>query len=213
MEKGFVYEYLAGIEFPAYGSIWYGRIPLTPLGRWLLGMAVILLITGIYLNRRRQISVLEMVRFGGRKAWWDAQFWNLFLVGAAGCFCYGFGMKGLDLLLRLPGTQGMEEVLIFLLWFVHMMTVASLFCLLDLTGFRQLVPAALFVTEVSTFVVGFYSWHLAKFMFGSWGMYLWSDRVEKVYGFSPAAVMLLECGIILAAWRAGAVIIGKRERD
>ena len=88
MEKGFVYDYLAGIEFPGFGSIYFGRIPLIPLGRWLMGVAVIFFIAGIYLNRRRQILLFEMVRFGGRKRWWNAQFWDLFPAAAAGCFGY-----------------------------------------------------------------------------------------------------------------------------
>lgn len=211
MEKGFVYDYLAGIEYPVYGSIWFGRIPLIPLGRWLMGMAVILFVTGIYLSRRRQILLFEMVRFGGRKSWWNAQFWNLFPVGVMACFCYEFCMKGLDFFVHSQRPQGMEEVLIFLLWLVHMMTTACIFCLFDLTAFRVTAPAFLLVTEVSTFTVGFYDWNLSKFMFGSWGMYLQSDRAEKIYGFSPAAVMLLECLIILTVWCAGSRIADRRE--
>ena len=94
---------------------------------------------------------------------------------------------------------------------VHMMTVASIFCLLDQTAFRHLTPAFLLVTEVSTYTIGFYDWQLSKFMFGNWGMYLQSDRIEKVYGFSPGAVMILECLMILATWRIGIGIAGRRE--
>ena len=211
MEKGFVYDYLAGVEFPGIGSIYFGRIPLIPLGRWLLGVAVILFVTGIYLSRRRQISLLEMVRFGGRRSWWSARFWNLFLTGVPACFCYAFCLKGLDLLRHSPKLQGLEEVLILLLWLVHMMTLSSIFCLLDLTAFRQMVPAFLFVTEVSTYTVGFYWWNLSKFMFGNWGMYVQSSRVEDVYGFSPGAVMVSECLMIAAARKIGAAVIERRE--
>lgn len=213
MEKGFVYDYLAGIEYPGPDSIYFGRIPLIPLGRWLLGVAVILFVAGVYLNRRRQILVLEMVRFGGRKSWWNAQFWNLFAVGTAGCFCYEFCMKGLDFFRRSPKIPGMEEVWILLLWLVHMVTLVSVFCVLDLTGFRQTAPALLFVTEVSTYTVGFYWWNLSKFMFGNWGMYLQSSRAEEVYGFSPAVVMILECVMIVIFWRIGAAILERRERN
>ena len=176
-----------------------------------MGVAVILFITGICLSRRRQISVLEMVRFGGRKGWWNAQFRKLLLVGASACFCYGFCMKGMDLLFRLPGERGTEELLIFLLWSVHMMTMMSIFCLSDLTAFRHLIPAALFVTEVSTFTVGFYHWHLSKFMFGNWGMYVWSNRVKKDYGFSPGVVMLLECVMLMAVRKIGGILLEKRD--
>lgn len=210
MEKGFVYEYLAGVDFLVYGDFYGGVIPMIPLGRWLMGVAVILFITGICLSHRRQISVLEMVRFGGRKGWWNAQFRKLLLVGAAACFCYGFCMKGLDLLFHLPGEKGTEELLIFLLWSVHMIVMVSIFCLSDLTVFRQLIPAALIVTEVSTFTVGFYHWSLSKFMFGNWGMYVWSNRVKKDYGFSPGVVMLLECIMILMMWRVGVFVLRKK---
>ena len=211
MERGFVYEYLAGVDFPVYGDFYGSVIPMIPLGRWLMGVAVILFITGICLSRRRQISVLEMVRFGARKGWWNAQFRKLLLVGASACFCYGFCMKGMDLLFRLPGERGTEELLIFLLWSVHMMTMMSIFCLSDLTAFRHLIPAALFVTEVSTYTVGFYWWNLSKFMFGNWGMYVQSSRVEDVYGFSPGAVMVSECLMIAAARKIGAAVIERRE--
>lgn len=211
MENGFVYDYLAGVEFPNSGSIYFGQIPLIPLGRWLMGMAVILFVSGTYLSRRRQIALLEMARLGGRKSWWNAQFWNLFPVAMAGCLCYGFCMKGLDLFLRLPQAQGIEEILILLLWMVHMITLASILCLLDLTGFRHMAPAFLFVTEVSTYTVGFYRWNLSKFMFGNWGMYVQSDRIEKTYGFSPAAVMLAECVMMLAIWRVGTRMVCKKE--
>ena len=59
-----------------------------------MGVAVIFFIAGIYLNRRRQILLFEMVRFGGRKRWWNAQFWDLFPAAAAGCFGYAFCMMG-----------------------------------------------------------------------------------------------------------------------
>ena len=211
MERGFVYEYLAGVDFPVYGDFYGSVIPMIPLGRWLMGVAVILFIAGSCLSRRRQISVLEMVRFGGRKGWWNAQFRKLLLVGASACFCYGFCMKGMDLLFRLPGERGTEELLIFLLWSVHMMTMMSIFCLSDLTAFRHLIPAALFVTEVSTFTVGFYHWHLSKFMFGNWGMYVWSNRVKKDYGFSPGVVMLLECVMLMAVRKIGGILLEKRD--
>ena len=211
MVEGFVYDYLAGIEFPAWGSMYSGVIPLIPLGRWLMGIAVILFITGIYLSRRRQIFLLETARLGGRKNWWNVQFWNLFLVGTAGCFCYALCMKGLNFFLHLQGVRGMEEILILLLWLVHMMTLASIFCLLDLTAFWQPAAAFLFVTEVSTYTVGFYRWNLSKFMFGNWGMYVQSTRVEKTYGFSPAAVMLLQCVMIVVIWKLGGVLLEKKD--
>lgn len=92
-----------------------------------------------------------------------------------------------------------------------MLTLASIYCLLDLTAFRNLAPAFLFVTEVSTYTVGFYWWNLSKYMFGNWGMYLQSDRVEKIYGFSPMAVMLSECMMIIAVWKAGEVLLERKD--
>ena len=92
-----------------------------------------------------------------------------------------------------------------------MMTMMSIFCLSDLTAFRHLIPAALFVIEVSTFTVGFYHWHLSKFMFGNWGMYVWSNRVKKDYGFSPGVVMLLECVMLMAVRKIGGILLEKRD--
>lgn len=211
MEKGFLYDYLGGIEYPDAGSIYFGRIPLIPMGRWLMGVAVILFITGIYLSRRRQIFVFEMVRLGGKKSWWNTEFRDLFPAAAAGCLCYACCMKGLDFFGKYAGIQGKEEILMMLLWLVHMLTLASIFCLLDLAGFRHVTPAVLFMTEVSTYTVGFYWWDISKYMFGNWGMYLQSDRVEGVYGFSPAAVILLEGLMIAAAWKMGALLLERKD--
>ncbi len=211
MEKGFLYDYLGGIEYPDAGSIYFGRIPLIPMGRWLMGVAVILFITGIYLSRRRQIFVFEMVRLGGKKSWWNTEFRDLFPAAAAGCLCYACCMKGLDFFGKYTGVQEKEEILMMLLWLVHMLTLASIFCLLDLAGFRHVTPAVLFMTEVSTYTVGFYWWDISKYMFGNWGMYLQSDRVEEVYGFSPAAVILLEGLMIAAAWKMGALLLERKD--
>ena len=32
MERGFVYEYLAGVDFPVYGDFYGSVIPMIPLG-------------------------------------------------------------------------------------------------------------------------------------------------------------------------------------
>ena len=42
-------------------------------------------------------------------------------------------------------------------------------------------------------------------------MYVQSSRVEKVYGFSPAAVMLFECLMITGVWRLGVVLVENRD--
>lgn len=211
MENGFVYDYLGGIEYPGFGSVYFGRIPLVPLGRWLMGVALILFVTGVCLSCRRRVFLLELVRFGERKRWWNAQFLRMLVTGAAGCVCYGLCMKGLDLLLGAKGLPGAEEGLLLLLWAAHMMTLAGFFCLLDLTAFRHTAPAFLFVAEVTTYTVGFYWWSLSKYMFGNWGMYLQSSRIEPVYGFSPAAVLLLEGVLLLGTWRAGALLVSREE--
>lgn len=207
MERGLTYDFLAGI--PYHG---YREIPLFPLGRWLFGIAVILSLSGVWLGSRRKIAAFEMVRFGSRKRWWDFRFWTLFLVVAAGCFCYEFCICGLDFLMGIQKSDSMEELLIRLLWQVHIMTLVSVFCVLDITAIWKTAPAVIFMTEVSTFAAGIFCRKVSKFMFGSWGMYMQSNVIDVTDGFSQAAVLIIECMIIVAAWGIGAKMSGGQGR-
>lgn len=206
MRGSMVYDFLGGIEHPGYM-----QIPLIPLGRWLLGLVFILFVAGIWLGEKRSIAVLEQVRYGSRKRWWNAQFWRTFQVGAAGCLGYGACMLGLDCWFHLLGWEVTEWALILVLWMVHMEVMVSLLCLLDITKERGIAPALLSMTEVLTFSAGFFNWGLAKYMFGNWGMYVQSNRIEPEYGFSPPVVLVLECLLIMAAWKSGMALIRRRE--
>ncbi len=203
---GLTYDFLAGIPYMEVREI-----PLLPLGRWLFGMAVILFSAGVWLGGRRNIATFEIVRFGSRKRWWDFRFWTLFLAAAAGCFCYEFCIRGLDFLMGIRKPEGMEELLILLLWQVHIVTMVSIFCLLDITAIWKTAPTMLFMTEVSTFVIGIFCRKLSRFMFGNWGMYMQSNAVDAVDGFSPAAVLIMEYVMIAAAWRIGAMALGRKK--
>lgn len=192
---GFLYGFLAGIDYFGFGGM--------HLAKWLAGMAFLLFGAGLLLEGKRNIMLFEMVRFGSRKRWWNARFRHLFLTGTAGCSLYAFCMMGLDGLFGKEKPDSMEMIWILLLWMVHMMVIISVFCVLDLTVMRPAAPALLFVTEVSSFILGFFIRDLSKYMFGCWGMYMQSMKEEEVFGFSPAAVLTLECLMILTAWRTG----------
>lgn len=202
-KEGFMYYFLAGIDYLNFGGV--------DLGRWLLGIVFILFGAALLLNARRQIVPFEMVRFGSRKQWWNTQFWNLFLVGMAGCFVFAFCMMGLDCLFGKDRPEGMEEVLILLLWQVHVMVIVSMFVLLYLTRMRTAAVAMLLAAEVASFIAGFYLRDLSKYMFGCWGMYMRSNAEDKNFGFSPGAVLMLECGIILGAWEIGVKVVERRD--
>lgn len=206
MRGSMVYDFLGGIEYPGYM-----QIPLVPLGRWLLGLALILFIAGVWLGERRSISILEQVRYGSRKRWWNAQFWKVFLVGAAGCLCYRLFMGSLDYWFQLPRLEVSKGMLLLILWLVHMEVLVSLLCILDTTQLRGIAPAFLSLIELLTFSIGFFNWGLAKFMFGNWGMYVQSNKVEPEYGFSPSVVLVLECLLIVAAWKGGMALIGRKK--
>lgn len=207
MRGSMVYDFLGGIEYSDYL-----QIPLIPLGRWLLGLALILFIAGVWLGEKRSISVLEQVRYGSRRCWWNAQFWKVFLVGALGCLGYRLLMGSLDHWFHLPKLEAAEGTLILILWLVHMEVLVSMLCLLDITELREIAPAFISLIELLTFSIGFFNWGLAKFMFGSWGMYVQSNKVEPEYGFSPAVVLILECLLVMAVWKSGTILIKRRER-
>ena len=121
-------------------------------------------------------------------------------------------MGSLDYCFHLPRLEAAEGALILVLWLVHMEVLVSLLCLLDITELRGIAPALLSLIELLTFSVGFFNWWLAKFMFGNWGMYVQSNKVETEYGFSPAVVIILECVLIMTVWKSGTVLIKQRER-
>lgn len=203
MKEGFMYDFLAGIDYFGFSG---GH-----LAKWLAGIVFLLFGAGLWLEEKRKIMPFEMVRFESRKQWWNARFRDLFLKGTAGCVLYAFCMMGLDCLSGKTKPDGAEEIWILLLWLVHMMVIVSMFCVLSLTKMRTAAAALLFVTEVSSFIVGFYLRNLSKYMFGCWGMYRQSSLEEALFGFSPAAVLILESLMILAARQFGMKMLERRD--
>lgn len=205
--ESITFSYLGGIADSGLGGI-----PLIPLGRWLLGLSVVLLAAGIFLGGKRKIALLEQVRFGSRRHWWNAQFGGLLFCGAAACLFYECVVQGADTLFHLPWPEEMDGSLVLILWLVHMETLVGAFGLLDITKFGRLAPAILFLLEVLTFVTGVFFRGLSKYMFGTWGMYVQSSRVRAVDGFSPAAVLVLEGTMLLVIWKMGAVLAERGSR-
>ena len=134
--ESITFSYLGGIADSGLGGI-----PLIPLGRWLLGLSVVLFAAGIFLGGKRKIALLEQVRFGSRRHWWNAQFGGLLFCGAAACLFYECVIQGADTLLHLPWPEEMDGGLVLILWLVHMETLVGAFGLLDITKFGRFAPA------------------------------------------------------------------------
>ena len=120
--ESITFSYLGGIADSGLGGI-----PLIPLGRWLLGLSVVLFAAGIFLGGKRKIALLEQVRFGSRRHWWNAQFGGLLFCGAAACLFYECVIQGADTLLHLPWPEEMDGGLVLILWLVHMETLVGAF--------------------------------------------------------------------------------------
>lgn len=205
--ESITFSFLGGIADSGLGGI-----PLIPLGRWLLGLSVVLFAAGIFLGGKRKIALLEQVRFGSRRHWWNAQFGGLLFCGAAACLFYECVIQGADTLLHLPWPEEMDGGLVLILWLVHMETLVGAFGLLDITKFGRFAPAILFLLEVLTFVTGVFFRGISKYMFGTWGMYVQSSRVRAADGFSPAAVLVLEETMLLVIWKMGTVLAERGSR-
>lgn len=186
-------------------------LPLVPLGRWLLVIGSYLLAMVFFLGRNRQNQQFVMIRYGFIQKWWKCYF----LKSLSDGLLTAVVLLGLFQLIDLPALQRSavsvkETVTISVLWTVHASALLALFLLMETLGLRKMIPAALLLLEGITFLNGFRVRESARFMFGSWGMYVQSSIYENEYGFSVMAVTAVQ--IVMAAgcyWLGGYVLKNK----
>ena len=90
------------------------------------------------------------------------------------------------------------------------MALSALFLFLETLRIKKMIPAALLLLEGFTFLNGFHFRKSARFMFGSWGMYVQSNLYEDMYGFSVISVIIVQAIIMIVCyWLGGYLLKGK----
>lgn len=207
MAGKWVCDFMGGVSRVYYRDgvfqAYIGGMVLLELVRWLFGIAIIFVATESALSMDRQSGLFSAVRYESRSRWWRRHFLFCFLTGAAAAVCYWMILHALDLVLKQPVDFFASEYLIAILWLGHMLTLVALLCLLDATRLSGMAPVILLATEVFTIGLSFSFWAFAKFMFGTWGMYVESRHLDPVNGFSDIPVLLIEGGIIALSYIGG----------
>lgn len=188
--------------------------PLVPLGCWLFPIGIYLLIIGFRFGMDKQNRRFVMVRCGWIQKWWKHHFLRSLLYGgfAAGSLLTFF--KIIDLFALQMFTGNLKETsTIFVLWTVHAMTLSVLFLLLETLKIKKMIPAVILLLEGLTFLSGFRFKESAKFMFGSWGMYVQSNLYEDMYGFSIISVIIVQVTIIMVCYLLGSYLLKGKEME
>ncbi len=173
------------------------------LAPWIFGMAVVFGIMGAMLEIGNDVRLFSMIRYGSRKQWWKKRFLHFVLLGLGVSFLFWFILHGLDAVFTGEKLEVTEEFFILALWTVHMLVLVLFCCMLDLTEIRHAAPALLFTAEILSLVTGLFRPYKMKYLFGAWGLYVWSSPVKAELGFVPAAVMGIEGVLICLAYWIG----------
>lgn len=188
--------------------------PLVPLGCWLFPIGIYLLIIGFHFGMDKQNRRFVMVRCGWIQKWWKHHFLRNLLYGVfiAGSLLTVFKIIDLFVLQMFIGNLK-ETSTIFILWTVHAMTLSVLFLLLETLKIKKMIPAVILLLEGLTFLSGFRFKESAKFMFGSWGMYVQSNLYEGMYGFSIISVIIVQVTIIMVCYLLGSYLLKGKEME
>lgn len=188
--------------------------PLVPLGCWLFPIGIYLLVIGFRLGTDKQNRAFVIVRCGRIQKWWKHFFLRNLLNGALAAvgLLTLFGIIDLSALHQFTGNIKDISV-IFVLWTVHAMTLSALFLFLEAIRIKKMIPAGLLLLEGLTFLSGFRFRKSARFMFGTWGMYVQSNLYEDMYGFSVINVMIVQITIIIACYWLGSYLQKGKEME
>lgn len=188
--------------------------PLIPLGCWLFPIGIYLLLIGFRLGRNKQNRRFVMIRYGWIQKWWKHYFFRNLLDGVFAAVSLLALFKIIDLFALQMFAGSLKEILaIFVLWAVHAMTLSVLFLFLETLRIKEMVPAVILLLEGLTFLSGFRFKESARFMFGSWGMYVQSNLYGGMYGFSMISVIIVQAAIIIACYWLGRYFLKGKEME
>ena len=211
MEQSIFFSFFGGVSQD--GTSWmidFDKV-LLELAKWLLPIGVCLLAEGICLEEWRKIESLSCYRYEKVKIWWRKKFVKSLLNGLAVAAVLLILAIAVDILgaVRSSGQSWKEVWKVLILWFVHLVTILSLFVVLDLTKLRRLAPAILLLFEGFTFLVGFQSMGISRFMYGMWGMYFQSEWNFGETGVSVSISLMTEGALLAISYLIGRFILGR----
>ena len=182
---------------------------LFELARWLLPIGICLLAQGAGMERQKKIEMLSGYRYETIGRWWRHKYARGMRSGLLAAAVLFLPAMAADMSRDVfPADKAWR---VFVLWLVHIVTIMSVFLVLDLTRYRRLAPALLLVLEGFTFLIGYQSVGAGPLMYGMWGMYFQSEWNFGETGFFVPAALAAE-GILLAfSYLAGGVCLKSRE--
>lgn len=183
----------------------WGEIPLIPLGQWLLPIAVCLLLQGFYIERNHKIEIFTKYRCGTIVRWWRINYVKGLIRGTVISIGLMLAVMLLDMARREPFPK--ELLGASVLWYLHMLTMQSLFLCMDLFSIRKLIPAVLILLEGITFIIGFRYQTMGSVMYGMWGMYYRSSWYDGLQGFSSFLVIIIELILIMLGYYGGKTLV------
>lgn len=201
------YRFFAGIPMGETDTF-----PLIPLGCWFFPIGIYLLMIGSYLGMDRKNRHFVMIRYGRIQKWWKNYFVKNMLYGGLATVALLFLGEMIELLVSKHLSGDLKEVFgIFVLWTVHGMMFLALFLILETTNVRKMVPSILLLLEGMTFLYGYRNKMTARFMFGTWGMYVQSDFYDHTYGFPIVCVIAVQVLCIAGCYLLGNYMLKRKE--
>ncbi len=178
---------------------------LYELARWLLFIGICLLAQGVWFEKWRKIEPLACYRYTTIKIWWRWKFFRSLLNGVLAAAVLFIAVIVTDII-NIGGFSD-EGWKVFILWFVHIITIITFFLVLDLTRLRKLAPAILLLLEGITFLVGFLNMKISWFMYGMWGMYFQSRWYYGETGVSVLSSLITEGILIILSYLIGGILL------
>ena len=199
-----VLRYFGGVQVDMDFGIDYDKLFLG-LIRWLLPLTVCLLAEGIWLEKRSRMELLARFRYGTEKRWWTAKFFRgvrFGMTAGAILFCVAAAADGVS-----PGGVSPEIWKILLLWCGHLISMLSLFMLLELMGLKGPAPGVLLLLEGLSFLGSILLGRLAIWMYGRWGMYFQSAWYDRETGVPVLGVLAAEGLLAAGSYGAGRILL------
>ena len=183
----------------------WGDIPVIPLGQWLLPIAICLLLQGLYMEKSRKINIFLEYRCGAIVCWWHRKYLLGLVRGTFISLGLIFAFIVLDIARREFSLKELPAVIV--LWYLHMLTMQSMYLWMDLLSLRKLALAALLLLEGFTFLIGHKFQTIGAILYGTWGMYYRSSWYDRPQGFSSFAVILVEIALIMLGYYIGKILV------
>lgn len=188
--------------------------PLVPLGRWLFSTGIYLLMICFLFSKDKQNRRFVMIRYGWIQKWWKHHFLKNLMNAALAAVSLLTLFKIIDLFILQTLTGNLKETfVIFVLWTVHAMVLSALFLFMEISKVKKTLPAAILLLEGLTFLIGFRFRMCARFMFGTWGMYVQSNLYEGLYGFSIISITIVQATIIIICYWLGSYFLKRKEME